>query len=74
MRIAWATSPSTTKARLAGVTTSGAYGHSVKKSLAFAYVDPELAASGAPLEILMLGERRKARILDEAAWDPLNNA
>jgi dimethylglycine dehydrogenase len=58
--------------RLAGVTTSGAYGHSVKKSLAFAYVDPELAASGAPLDILMLGERRKARMLDEAAWDPLN--
>jgi dimethylglycine dehydrogenase len=58
--------------RLAGVTTSGAYGHLVKKSLAFAYVDPELAASGAPLDILMLGERRKARILDEAAWDPLN--
>jgi dimethylglycine dehydrogenase len=58
--------------RLAGVTTSGAYGHLVKKSLAFAYVDPELAASGAPLDILMLGERRKARMLDEAAWDPLN--
>ena len=58
--------------RLAGVTTSGAYGHAVNKSLAFAYVDPELSAPGTNFEILMLGEKRKARILEGPAWDPLS--
>jgi dimethylglycine dehydrogenase len=58
--------------RLVGLTTSGAYGHAVKKSLAFGYVEPELGGSGEELEILMLGERRKARIIPEPAYDPAN--
>jgi dimethylglycine dehydrogenase len=58
--------------RLVGLTTSGAYGHAVKKSLAFGYVEPELGRSGEELEILMLGERRKARIIPEPAYDPAN--
>jgi dimethylglycine dehydrogenase len=57
---------------LAGVTTSGAYGHAVEKSLAFAYVDPRLTAEDTPFEILMMGERRPARIIRECAWDPDN--
>ena len=36
--------------RLVGLTTSGAYGHAVDKSLAFAYVDPAHATPGASLE------------------------
>jgi dimethylglycine dehydrogenase len=55
-----------------GLTTSGAYGHAVKKSLAFGYVEPELARAGETFEILMLGERRKARIISEPAYDPDN--
>ncbi len=58
--------------RLAGITTSGAYGHAVEKSLAFAYVDPQFVAPGTGFEILMLGERRKAHVLEGPAWDPLN--
>jgi dimethylglycine dehydrogenase len=58
--------------RLVGLTTSGAFGHAVQKSLAFAYVDPSLATAGTKLEILLLGERRRAVILPEAAWDPRN--
>jgi dimethylglycine dehydrogenase len=58
---------------LAGLTTSGAYGHAVEKSLAFAYVDPDLAMPGTELEILMLGERRNARILAGPAWDPASD-
>ena len=58
--------------RLVGLTTSGAYGHAVGKSLAFAYVDPGSASSGDGFEILMLGERRKAEIIPEPAWDPAN--
>ena len=58
--------------RLVGLTTSGAYGHAVDKSLAFAYVDPAFTAPGTSFEILILGERRKALILGEAAWDATN--
>ena len=58
--------------RLVGLTTSGAYGHAVKQSLAFAYVEPPLAAAGEELDVVMFGERRKARIIPEPAWDPEN--
>jgi dimethylglycine dehydrogenase len=52
--------------------TSGAYGHAVKKNLAFAYVKPELAAEGTAREIQILGDRRKARVIAEPAYDPGN--
>jgi len=55
-----------------GVTTSGGFGHAVGKSLAFAYVEPHLAAPGAEMDILIFGERRRAQVLVDAAWDPDN--
>jgi dimethylglycine dehydrogenase len=58
--------------RLVGVTTSGAYGHAVRDSLAFAYVDPVLASSTASFHIMMMGEMREARIIPQPAWDPSN--
>lgn len=58
--------------KVVGLTTSGAYGFAVKKSLAFAYVDPKLAKTGESFEILLLGERKKARIISEPAWDEAN--
>jgi dimethylglycine dehydrogenase len=56
--------------RLVGITTGGAYGHAVKQSLAFAYVEPRCAAPGTGLRVGLLGERRPARVLAEAAYDP----
>jgi dimethylglycine dehydrogenase len=53
-----------------GLTTSGAFGHAVNKSLAFAYVDPDLTGIGTEFEILVFGESRKARIIPESIWDP----
>lgn len=58
--------------KVVGVTTSGGYGFAVKKSLAFAYVDPKLARVGESFEILLLGERKKAQIIGEPAWDETN--
>ncbi len=55
-----------------GITTSGAYGHSVGKSLAFAYVAPAFAHPGATFEIELQGQRRPATVLAEAAHDPTN--
>ncbi len=60
--------------RVIGVTTSGAYGHTVGKSLAFAYVETAHAAPGSTFDIDLLGERRAATVLAEAAWDPANSA
>jgi len=59
--------------KVVGLTTSGAYGFAVRKSLAFAYVDPKLAKPGESFEILLLGERKKAQIVGEPAWDEVNS-
>jgi dimethylglycine dehydrogenase len=58
--------------RLVGVTTSGAFGHAVGKSLAFAYVPPDMTTPGTEFEVLLFCERRRARVLPDAAWDPQN--
>jgi dimethylglycine dehydrogenase len=58
--------------RVVGVTTSGAFGHKTGKSLAFAYVPPEMTATGTEFEVLVFQERRKARIIPESIWDPAN--
>ena len=57
----------------AGVTTSGGYGHYVRKSLGFGYVPPALARPDAALEVGLLGERRPIKILREPAYDPANH-
>ena len=59
--------------KIVGLTTSGAYGHAVRKSLAFAYVEPGLADIGSDFDVLMFGERRAAKIIPESAWDPSNS-
>jgi dimethylglycine dehydrogenase len=59
--------------RLVGISTSGAFGHAVGQSLAFAYIDPSLASEGQELDIALLGERRRARIIPQPIWDPGNS-
>jgi dimethylglycine dehydrogenase len=58
--------------RCIGVTTSGAYGHRVKKSLLFACVEPQFAAPGSVFDVLVQGARRRATVLERAAYDPDN--
>jgi dimethylglycine dehydrogenase len=59
--------------KVIGVTTSGAYGQAVNKSLAFVFVPPEYAAPGTKFDIEILSHRRPAKVLAEAAYDPQNN-
>ncbi|HWY94324.1 MAG TPA: aminomethyltransferase family protein, partial [Steroidobacteraceae bacterium] len=59
--------------RCIGVTTSGAYGHRVRKSLAFACVEPDFAAPGSRFDVLIQGERRGATVLGAPAFDPDNS-
>jgi dimethylglycine dehydrogenase len=55
-----------------GVTSSGGYGHSTGKSLAFAYVDAGSEEPGTKLEVALLGDRREATVLHGAVYDPDN--
>ncbi|WP_420585287.1 FAD-dependent oxidoreductase [Ruegeria sp.] len=58
--------------RVVGSTASVAYGHTVGKILAFAYVKPEAATPGTALEVVIHGKPRAARVLGEPAYDPQN--
>ena len=58
--------------RMVGRATSGAYGYTVGKSLALAYVEPDAAAPGTELKIEILGKRRPAVVIPESPWDPDN--
>ncbi|MCP5073765.1 MAG: aminomethyl transferase family protein, partial [Rhodobacteraceae bacterium] len=53
-----------------GSTASVAYGHTVGKVLAFAYVKPEAALAGTTLEVIIHGSIRTAKVLGEPAYDP----
>ncbi len=55
-----------------GALTSAAFGHAVQKLLAFAYVKPEHAAPGTKLAAVIGGEKRTARVLADAVYDPKN--
>jgi len=58
--------------KIVGVVTSGAYGFRVNKSLAFAYVQSELAKDDNVFLVEIQGQKRKAKILNNPAYDPKN--
>jgi len=55
-----------------GVTTGGAYGHTVGQSLAFAYVQPQYTEPGTKFDIRILGKNCPATVLKDAVYDPDN--
>src|SRR5581483_638721 len=56
--------------KVVGWVTSGAYGHSVQRSLALGYIPAALAGADTGFEIEIIGERRTAERLPAAAFDP----
>lgn len=58
------------KGKVVGSTSSVAYGHSVDKILAFAYVKPNAAEPGTDLEVVIAGTPREACVLAAPAYDP----
>ena len=60
------------KGQRVGQISSGGYGFTVGKSLAFAYVKPEAATAYGGLEVMIMGEKRPARVLAEPPYDPQN--
>ena len=56
--------------RVVGSTASVAYGHTVGKILAFAYLKPSAANPGTALEVVIHGVPRRAQVLGAPAYDP----
>lgn len=56
--------------KVVGTTSSVAYGHAAQTILAFAYIKPVAARPGTELEVMIMGNPRKARVLAEPAYDP----
>ncbi|WP_170390809.1 FAD-dependent oxidoreductase [Ruegeria arenilitoris] len=53
-----------------GSTASVAYGHTVGKILAFAYVKPQANVPGTEVQVVIAGVPRRGRILGAPAYDP----
>jgi dimethylglycine dehydrogenase len=60
------------KGKMIGRVTTGGYGWRCAKSLALAMVKPEHASLGNELEIKILGDMFKTRIIAESPYDPDN--
>lgn len=57
---------------IVGETTSGAYGHRARTSIALAMLRPDMAEPGTALEVEIFGERFGATVHDGAHWDAGN--
>ena len=68
---AWGYEPIWFKDEFAGYVTSGAYGHTVRKSLALAYLKTHyLDSSNNEFSVHIVDKRRPARIISEPPHDP----
>lgn len=57
-----------------GFVTSGGYGHTVKKSLAMALVEPEFSTPGTELAVHIVGVERPASVIPASPYDPSGKA
>jgi glycine cleavage system T protein len=53
-----------------GRVTSGGYGYSVERSIAYAYVPTEAAEPGQPIEVEIFGDWVGGQVAEEPLWDP----
>ena len=56
--------------RAVGYVTSAAYGYSIGRSIAYAWVPPGLAGVGGRFEVEYFGERHPATVTEEPLFDP----
>ena len=68
---AWGYEPIWYKEQLAGFVTNGTYGHTVKKSLALAYLQTQyLESSNNEFSVHLVDERVPATVMSAAPYDP----
>ena len=58
--------------QLVGSVTSAAYGHTIGKSLAIAFLSDMARDTGTRLQVSILGRQINATVLPDAPWDPDN--
>ncbi|MCP5084883.1 MAG: FAD-dependent oxidoreductase [Alphaproteobacteria bacterium] len=58
--------------KVAGLVTSGSFGHRTRKKLALAYLQPHNLTEDAPLTVRVLGQTAAAQVLTAAPYDPTN--
>jgi 4-methylaminobutanoate oxidase (formaldehyde-forming) len=56
--------------KIVGWITSGGYGYSIRKNLAYAYLPTEHATLGTKLDVELFGERIAATVERDPQWDP----
>jgi dimethylglycine dehydrogenase len=64
--------PILAEGEIIGYVASGGYGHVLEKSIAFSYLPVAYAAPGSELEVVILGERRRAQVVPQPLYDPKN--
>ena len=55
--------------KVVGTVTSGGYGHRIQRNIAFAFMMPEYAAVGTPLQIDILGHLTPATVSEPSLYD-----
>ena len=55
---------------IAGRVTSGGYGYTVERSIAYAYLPAEHAAPGTEVAVEIFGEWVDGEVATEPLWDP----
>lgn len=71
--VALGSEPVRLEGRTIGRVTSGGYGYSVERSLAYAYVPSDVAHSTQRLEVVVFGRVIGAEVSTEAFYDPTNS-
>ncbi len=69
---AWGYNPIFKGNERVGMTSSGGYGHRLRKSLANGYVPPQWAAPGTQLAVEILGKKYPAEVVTMPLYDPKN--
>jgi glycine cleavage system aminomethyltransferase T len=62
--------PVRVEGRIVGRVTSGGYGYTVERSIAYGYLPEEDAVVGRPIEVEVFGEWIPGRVAQEPLFDP----
>jgi glycine cleavage system aminomethyltransferase T/glycine/D-amino acid oxidase-like deaminating enzyme len=68
--VALGSEPVRVEGELVGRVTSGGYGYSVERSIAYAYLPAARAVVGQPVEVEIFGEWAAGEVAAEPLWDP----